>query len=100
MVQFLYQKKHPWLFLEIIGDNLQAEIFSSWGEQGLLSSCGARASPCGGFSCCRAWALGVWASAVAAQDSVVVAQGLSCPEACGILDEGSNLCPLNWQVDS
>ena len=27
-------------------------------EQGLLSSCGARASHCCGFSCCRAWALG------------------------------------------
>ena len=35
--------------------------------------CGARASPCGGFSCCRAWALGV-------QASVVVARGLS---SCG-----------------
>ena len=27
-------------------------------EQGLLSSCGARASHCCGFSCCRAWAVG------------------------------------------
>ena len=32
--------------------------------------CGARASNCGGFSCCGAWALGVRAS-------VVVAHGLS-----------------------
>ena len=32
--------------------------FSSCGERGLLSSCGARASPCGGFSCCEARALG------------------------------------------
>ena len=31
--------------------------FSSCSEQGLLSSCGARASHCGGFSCCRAWVL-------------------------------------------
>ena len=31
--------------------------------------CGARASHCGGFSCCRARALGAWAS-------VVVARGL------------------------
>ena len=34
-----------------------------------LSSCGARASHCGGFSCCGARALGAWAS-------VVVARGL------------------------
>ena len=35
--------------------------------------CGTRASPCSGFSCCGAWALGAWAS-------VVVARGLS---SCG-----------------
>ena len=34
-----------------------------------FSSCGERASHCGGFSCCRAQALGAWAS-------VVVAHGL------------------------
>ena len=33
--------------------------------------------------------------------SVAAAHGLSCPVACGItLDQGSNLCPLNWQLDS
>ena len=31
--------------------------------------------------------------------TVVVAHGLSCPAVCGIfLDQGSNLCPLHWQV--
>ena len=35
--------------------------------------CSARASHCGGISCCGAWALGAWAS-------VVVACGLS---SCG-----------------
>ena len=61
---------------------------------GGYSSCGVRASHCSGFSCCRARALGM-------QASVVVAHGLSCPEACAIsLDQGSNLCPLSWQVDS
>lgn len=31
--------------------------------------------------------------------SVVVAQGFSCPMACGIfLGQESNLCPLHWQV--
>ena len=32
-------------------------LFSSCGEQGLLSSRGARASHRGGSSCCGAWAL-------------------------------------------
>ena len=33
--------------------------------------------------------------------SVVVVRGLSCPKACGIfLDQGLNLGPLHWQVDS
>ena len=33
--------------------------------------------------------------------SVVEAYGLSCPMACGIFqDQGSNPCPLHWQVDS
>ena len=42
----------------------------------------------------------VVASFVAAS-SVVVAHGLSCSVACGILpDQGSNPCPLNWQADS
>ena len=32
---------------------------------------------------------------------VVVAHWLSCSAACGIFqDQGLNLCPLNWQVDS
>ena len=33
--------------------------------------------------------------------SIVVADGLSCSEACGIFPaQGSNLCPLHWQADS
>ena len=33
--------------------------FSTSSDQGPLSSCRAQASPCGGFSCCELWALGV-----------------------------------------
>ena len=34
-------------------------------------------------------------------DSVVVAHGLSCSTACGIvLDQGWNLCLLHWQAGS
>ena len=33
--------------------------------------------------------------------SRVVVCGLSCPTACGVfLDQGSNPCPLHWQMDS
>ena len=68
-------------------------MFSSFGEQGLLSRCGAWAFHCGGFSCFGAWALG-------RAGSVVVMQKLSCPTTCGIfLDQGWNPCPLHWQVD-
>ena len=42
----------------------------SCGKQGLLSSCDEQTSHYIGFSCCRAWALGV-------QTSVVVVYGLS-----------------------
>ena len=68
--------------------------------------CCARASHCGGFSCCGAQALGTWASVAVARrlwssGSVVVVHGLSCSAACGIfLDQGSNQCPLHWQADS
>ena len=61
---------------------------------------------CGGFSCCRAWApgyagfsrLATWALG---QTLVVVAHRLSCSAACGIFPGlGSDLCLLNWHVDS
>ena len=59
--------------------------FFSCGGQGLLSSCGARASHRGDIGC---RSLG----------SVVVALELSCPTARGIFpDQGSSLCPLPWQ---
>ena len=52
------------------------------------------APSCCGFSDCGAWALGT-------QASVVEAHRLSCPMARGLfLDQGSNMCPLRWQVAS
>jgi len=48
----------------------------------------AQASCCSGFSCCRVRALECQLQ-------------FNCPEAREIfLDQGSNLCPLNWQADS
>ena len=41
------------------------------------------------------------AQALGHTGSVVVAPGLSCNTACGILlDQGLILCPLHWQADS
>ena len=55
-----------------------------------LQSIGSRYT---GFSSCSSW--------LSSGSSVVVVQGLWCFEACGIfLDQGWNLCPLHWQVDS
>ena len=48
-----------------IGSSLLCGGFFSCEERELLSSGDVRASPCGGFSCCGAQALGTWASVVA-----------------------------------
>ena len=62
-----------YLFLAALGLCCCARAFSSWRREGATLHCGARASYCGGFFCCRAQALGTRAS-------VVVARGLS---SCG-----------------
>ena len=59
-----------YLFLTMLDLGCCVQVFSSCREQGLLSSCGVRASDWGGFSRCRAQALGAWAS-------VAVVHGLS-----------------------
>ena len=51
---FIYLNK----FLAPLGLGCFAQAFSGCGEWKLFSSCGARASRCGGFSCCIAWAVG------------------------------------------
>ena len=89
------------------GSSLVLELFSSCRQQGLLSSCGAQASHWGGFSC-GARALGsmsfssclmglvVATPRLQSTGSVIVAHGLSCSLACGILlDQGSNSCLLH-----
>ena len=59
-----------------------------------FSSCGAKASRGGGFSCCGAQALGM-------QGSVVVVHGLSRSVARGIFpDQGSSPWSLHWQANS
>ena len=46
------------LYLIALGLHCCLVFFSSCSEQGLLSSCGAQVSPCGGFSYCWSWAVG------------------------------------------
>ena len=46
-------------------------------------------------------AAGVAAPRLQSAGSIVMAHGLSCPEACGIfLEQELNPCLLHWQVDS
>ena len=55
----------------------------------------------GATSSCRTQASCRGAQALGCAASVVVVPGLACFVACGIfLDQGLNLCPLHWQVDS
>ena len=97
-----------------VGSSLLCTGFIQLRRAGDTLRCCARASHCGGFSCCEARALGMWASVVVAHrlsscglcrlqsaGSVVVAHGLSCSAARGIFpDQGLNPCPLHWQVGS
>ena len=76
------------------GSLLLCGPFSSCGEWGLLPGYGAQTSHCSSFSCCRA-------QAPRCLGSVAAVYGFSYFEMCRIfLDEGSNQCPLPWQVDS
>ena len=49
-----------------VGSSLLCMGFLQLRQGGATLSCGAQASHCGGFSCCRAQALGTWASVVVA----------------------------------
>ena len=55
-----------YLFLVTLCLGCSTQAFSNCSERGLLYHCGAWASHCSGFSCCRAQALGAQASVVEA----------------------------------
>ena len=66
--------------------------FSSCSQQELLSSCCVQPSHWCSYFCCRAQTLEHRLSTCVAQ--------ACCSETRGILaDQGSNLCPMHWQVD-
>ena len=76
-----------WVFVSVRGLSLVA------------ASGGHSSSRCAGLS--LSWPLLLRSTGSRRAGSVVVAHGLSCSAACGILpDQGSNLCPLHWQADS
>ena len=65
----------------------------------VVASGGHSSSRCAGLSLSRPLSLRSTGSRRAG--SAIVAHGLSCSAACGILpDQGSNPCPLRRQVDS
>ena len=78
------------VFYGCTGCFLAEWTFFSCGKQELLSGYDEQASYCSGLSCCGAQSLGLVGS---------VAVAVS-PAACGTFpDQGSNPCPLHWQVD-
>ena len=92
---------------QVFESSLLGGLFPSCSKQTLLSSWGVWASHCGGsrvhgLQCLQPSGSGVAACGLYSTGSVVVVLcGLSCSVACGIsLDQGSNLCPLHWRVDS
>ena len=100
-----------WLIIFFIALGLCccAQAFSSGRTQGLLSSCGAWASHCSGFSYCSrstgfivaARGLSIFRSQALRYSSVIVSHGRSYSTTRGIFsDQGSNLCPLHWQAYS
>ena len=104
--------KHIYLFGQA-GSLLLHALSSSCGEWGLLSSWGARASHCSGFSHRGAQALGCSGSVPAAQGLSILAPGLqssgsagvlhrlSCSKSCGLFpDQGLNLCLPRWPADA
>ena len=81
------------LFLVVLSLRCQARAFSSCGIVRVTLHCSAQASPWGGFSC--------WVTSSRALRLRSCGPGLSCSPASGIFpDQGLNLCPLNWQMDS
>ena len=107
-------KKLLFIFnLVCAGSSLLRGLFLQLQRVGLLSSCGAQASHCCGFSCCGAWTLGRWASVVAMcrlsscgsqalehRLSGCSTQAQQLHHRQDLLDQGSNPCLLHWQADS
>ena len=110
---FLFKKNLFILFLAALGLRSCARAFSSCGERGLLIIAVRRLLIAVAslvvehwlqvLGLQQLWRMGsvVVACRLQSAGSVVVVHRLSCSLACGIFpDQGSNPCPLHWQVDS
>ena len=75
---YLFTFWFSWVVLLLTG-------FLYYSEWGLLSSCSAQVSYCGGFSHYTAWALGTWVL-------VAEAHGISCSTAHGIFPDQGSIC--------
>ena len=76
-----------------VGSSLLCEGFLQLRRVGATLHRGAWASHYHGLS--------LWSTGSGRAGSVVVVHRPSCSAACGIFpDQGSNPCPLHWQVDS
>ena len=93
MLDFFFIYKFIYLFLAVLAPHCCTWSPSSCGERGPLFV--AVHGLCGGLPCCGAQAPGAQASVVVARGlqsvgSVVVAHGLTCSTACGILPDQSS----------
>ena len=80
------------------GSLLYEGFLQLWGGRAPLG-CSVWASRCSGFSCGAQGSMVCGHHWLQHMGSVVIAHGLSCSMVCGIfLDQGSNPCPLHWQV--
>ena len=89
--------------MALLGFHHWEGFFSTCGKQKLLSNCTVWASHGSGFSCCRAWALGLLDSVVGAPGALGHRlnsghRGLVVREI--FPEQGSNLCLPPWREDS
>ena len=78
-LRFIFNFKKIYLFMAVLGLHCCVRAFSSCCMQGFLSSCGAWASHCSGFSCCGAHTLGTWAKDLRCRLSCPVVRNLPRP---------------------
>ena len=90
-----------YLFFVVLGLHCCTWTFSSWEEQGLLSSCRMQASHGGGLSLRSTGSRAQGLQQLLQVGPVIAARGLNCSTSCGIFpDQESNWCPLHCKADS
>ena len=80
---------NDFIYLFLAWSSLLCGLFSSCGEQGLISSCNAQASHCSSFSC-GVQTLGTWAQNLRLPGSTAQAQQLRCTGWAALRHVGSS----------